>query len=225
MNVPFTTEEFFEILKTYNIGVYPMQWVLLGLALVALGLQLARNGWKDRSISLILAFFWAWMAIAYHLKYFVYINPAARIFGALFLIEAALLLWKGVTGGKLRFGYPGGARFYTSMILILYALVVYPFLGRLFGHEFPASPTFGLPCPTTIFTVGILFLLRKPFPRLVLIVPIIWSAIGSMAAFRFGVYEDLGLLAAGIAAVVLLLVPQKHEDVVGIEQERDDNDQ
>ena len=209
MQTPFAVEEFLEIFRMYNLGVYPMQWVLLGLAVVVIGLQLARGGARSRLTALILSFLWAWMAVAYHLKYFMIINPAAKVFAALFLIQAALLLWKGVARGELRFGYPGGARFYTGILLILYALVVYPLLGGLFGREFPASPTFGLPCPTTIFTIGVFHLLLAPFPRLVLIVPVIWSAIGSTAAFRFGVYEDLGLLAAGVAAAVLLVVPQR----------------
>ncbi len=219
MNVPFTAEQFFDILRIYNVGVYPMQWVLLGLAIVAFGLQLMRSEVRHRMISSILAFYWVWMAVAYHLKYFVYINPAAKVFGALFLIEAVLLIWKGVIAGRLRFGYPGGARFYAGIILILYALAVYPLLGKLFGHEFPSSPTFGLPCPTTIFTIGIFCLTVESLSRLVLIVPIIWSAIGSIAAFRFGVFEDLGLLAAGIIAVLLLCVPlkRKHSSRVGSE--------
>ncbi len=209
MQTPFTVQEFFDVLKMYNLDVYPMQWVLLGLAIVTLGLQLVRGESRHRLSSLILAFFWGWMAVAYHIKYFMMINPAAKLFAALFVIEAVLLLWMGVIRGRMRFGYPGGPRFYTGMILILYALVVYPLLGGSFGHEFPASPTFGLPCPTTIFTVGVFFLLLTPFPRMVLIVPLLWSAIGSTAAFRFGVREDLGLLAAGLALIALLFVPQR----------------
>jgi hypothetical protein len=69
-------------------------------------------------------------------------------------------------------------------------------------------PTFGLPCPTTIFTIGTLCLLRTPFPRHVLGAPFLWAAIGSQAAFLLGVYQDLGLLAAGLIGAGLLLKPQ-----------------
>lgn len=214
MQTPFTVMDFFEILREYNLGVYPMHWVLLGLAVVVVGLQLTRGGARHRLSVLILGFFWVWMALVFHLKYFTIINPAAKLFAALFIVQAVLLVWKGVVRKELRFGYPGGPRFYAGMILILYALAAYPLLGRFFGHQFPASPTFGLPCPTTIFTVGIFYLLLVPFPRLVLIVPIIWSAIGSAAVFQYAVYEDLGLLAAGVAAIVLLFVPQKRGGAV-----------
>lgn len=70
---------------------------------------------------------------------------------------------------------------------LLDAMVVYPLLGALFGHAYMESPTFGLPCPTTIFTFGLLMFLVEPFPRLIFAVPILWAAVGSLAAFRLGV--------------------------------------
>jgi len=45
---------------------------------------------SGRAIGWLLAAFWAWMAVAYHFAYFTRINPAAWLFGALFLVEAAL---------------------------------------------------------------------------------------------------------------------------------------
>ena len=91
----------------------------------------------------------------------------------------------------------------VSVALISYALMVYPLLGVLFGHVYPAAPTFGAPCPTTIFTFGVLFLLREPFPRYVLVIPILWAGIGGSAAFSLGVAEDYGLIVAGLAGLAL----------------------
>src|SRR5690606_31807492 len=66
--------------------------------------------------------------------------------------------------------------------------------------------TFGLPCPTTLFTVGLLAFLARPYPAYVLAVPLLWSAVGTSAAFGLGMYEDLGLIAAGLIAAGLLAV-------------------
>jgi len=44
-----------------------------------------------------------------------------------------------------------------------------------------------------------------PVPRLVFLVPVLWAAVGSVAAFSLGVVEDFGLLAAGIVALAALL--------------------
>ena len=91
------------------------------------------------------------------------------------------------------------------LVLILFALIIYPVLGYFIGHVYPFSPTFGLPCPTTIFTFGLLLLNSKRCPVTILIIPLVWSIIGFMAAIQFGILEDTGLLVAGLITISLLL--------------------
>jgi hypothetical protein len=207
--MPFTVEQFFGIFRAYNEAFWPAQLVLAALGLAAVGLLFSQRPAAGRLVSAILAAFWAWMAIAYHFLHFTRINPAAWAFGALFLAEAALFLWMGVVRGGLRFAVLAGARTWTGGLLLLYALAIYPLLGALFGHAYLASPTFGLPCPTTIFTLGLLMFLRGPFPRTILAVPILWAGVGSLAAFQLGVPQDLGLLAAGLAGLALAFAPHR----------------
>jgi hypothetical protein len=64
--------------------------------------------------------------------------------------------WIGVMRNKLHFSLRGGIRGWTGGLLIIFSLIIYPLLGLLFGHRYPTMPTFGLPCPTTIFTIGVL---------------------------------------------------------------------
>ena len=86
---------------------------------------------------------------------------------------------------------------WVGLALIVYAMVAYPLLGMAFGHGYPQAPMFGLvPCPTTIFTFGMLLLAARP-KRLLLWLPLVWSAIGFFAAVKFGICEDVGLLVAG----------------------------
>jgi hypothetical protein len=85
-----------------------------------------------------------------------------------------------------------------------YALVIYPILGTVFGHAYPKLPTFGLPCPTTIFTFGILLTSTRRVPIKMLILPAIWAIIGFGAAVNFGIYEDIGLLLAGILGILFI---------------------
>lgn len=72
----------------------------------------------------------------------------------------------------------------------------------------PAMPTFGLPCPTTIYTLGLLLWAERPMPRWLLTVPLAWSVLGASAARQLGVWEDLGLVAAGVLAGLLVFMPQ-----------------
>jgi hypothetical protein len=211
MSVPFTRDEFFDVFRQYNEAVWPMQWVLYASALVALAGILLRRRDSRRAVSLILAALWAWMAIAYHLVFFATINRSAIVFGGLFLIQAGLFGWLGAVGGKLRFRPRIDFAASAGVVLIGYGLVVYPLLNRFSAHPYPESPTFGLPCPTTIFTFGMLCFLERSFPRSILVVPLIWSVIGGSAAFLLGVPQDLALLVAGVASLGLLLQRQ-HAD-------------
>ena len=206
MKLPFSQSEFFAVFAAYNAAVWPMQLLLVGLAVALVVVALRPRVWSSRFASGVLAFLWIWMGIVYHFGFFRAINPAAGFFAALFVLEGVLL---GVTGGvrgRLDFHFQPALRGYVGALLIGYALVGYPLLASLMGHHFPATPTFGLPCPTTIFTLGMLLWLRRPASLPLLFIPLVWSLIGTSAAFQLGVREDLGLVVAGLLTVVLRFV-------------------
>jgi hypothetical protein len=204
MNMPFTREEFFALFERYNVDVWPAQIVLNLLALCVLVLIHRGRPAGGRWIAGALALLWAWMAVAYHFAHFSAINPAAWAFGAVSLLGALSLAWVGVVQGRLVFARRGGIREALGGALVVFALLAYPSLGWLMGHRYPAVPTFGLPCPTTIFTIGVLLFATGPVPRSVLVVPVAWAAVGSTAAFALGVYQDLGLLVAGVVGLLAL---------------------
>lgn len=204
MRVPFTAKQFLDVFRRYNESVWPAQWALLALALLALLLAArARPGGSDgaaRAVAVLLALLWAWMGVAYHFAFFRAINPAATLFAAAFVVQAAifasLMVRRTITGLRPRrtaTGVLGGA-------IVAYALVGYPVLGFALGHRYPAAPTFGLPCPTTIFTLGLLLWAEPPLPRYVYAIPLLWAVIGTTAALGLGMPEDFGLAIA--AAVV-----------------------
>ena len=186
-----------------------MHFVLYLISGVAIYLALKSSPMSDKIISIILAFFWLWMGIVYHFIFFTAINKAAYIFGAFFIIQGILFLVFGVFQNRLSFHFRSDKSGLTGMTLILFALIIYPLLGYFFGHIYPSNPTFGLPCPTTIFTFGFLLLNVKKCPLTILIIPFIWSVIGFMAAFQFGILEDTGLIAASLVTISLLLYRNK----------------
>src|SRR6185295_3859978 len=122
-------------------------------------------------ITLVLSFLWIWMGIFYHLIFFAAINKAANLFGAIFILQAIFFLWQGIFLNKLSFSFDKSVYSSTGIILVLFALVIYPVLGYSLGHKYPASPTFGLPCPTTIFTFGVLLMTDKKIPLMILLIP------------------------------------------------------
>ena len=207
MQLPFSVEQFFRTIQAYNTAVWPAQVALLILALAALVLVHVRKSWSGAAISVILAVLWAWMALAYHLAFFTTINPAAYGFSAITLIGALTFLWQGLVRRRLDFKLTPGTRSVVGGILVAFALAVYPAWSVHAGHGYPSLPTFGLPCPTTIFTVGLLSFLTTPYPRSPLLVPILWCLVGAQAVFFLDVPADSGLIVSGIVGFALFLLP------------------
>jgi hypothetical protein len=206
MSLPFTTDQFLQIFAKYNVAVWPAQLVIYLLGASCVVLAPLRSIWSSRLISLILSVFWLWMGIAYHFLFFSKINQAAWLFGAMFILQALILIYAGVITRKLSFHFPRDVYGIGGTVVLAYAFVIYPALGYLGGHNYPAAPTFGLPCPTTIFTFGILLFAKPKVPVYVLIVPLVWALIGFFGALSLTITEDLGLPAAGLVATMLILL-------------------
>lgn len=206
MDLPFSTEDFLAVFRAYNLAVWPAQIGLFLLAIVLISFALFGAERRQRwVVAITLAILWAWMGAVYHLAFFADINPAARAFAILFLGQAAIwVIWARRTPG-LSFRPAGGIASAVGAGLLTYALLVYPLLNVASGHGYPAMPTFGLPCPTTIATFGLLAWATPRPPWYVWIVPIIWAVVGTSAAFVLGIHEDLGLAAAAILAVTIHL--------------------
>lgn len=203
--IPFSREAFIEAFRAYNSAAWPAEIVLVALAIAAvLG---ALRGTRRSSVFAggVLVALWAWMAVAYHWIYFVRVTPAAWLFGALF-VGQALLLARAVIRGQLRFGARRDRAKVLGLALIVYALLVYPLLGMWSDHAYPRSPSFGLPCPTTIFTLGMLLLTARPVPWSLVVIPVAWTAIAAMAPLKFGIWEDLGLVIAAIVVPIALVL-------------------
>jgi hypothetical protein len=144
MRLPFTAQEFLDLLAVYNAAWWPVVVALWIASLPAAGGVPGRRWTGDR-----------WMT-------------------------TLLLVWTRV--GRL---------------LTVYALA-YPLINVIEHGSITRVPTFGLPCPTTIFSAGLLLRASSP-PKRLLIVPIIWSAIGGSAAFLFEIHADYALPVAGAA--------------------------
>jgi len=92
-----------------------------------------------------------------------------------------------------------------GMALGCYALA-YPLLSFGIGHRYPEIPTFGVPCPTTILTIGVLLAVRGGPPLSLAVIPAVWAFIGGSAALLLGVWTDYMLLAAGVSFAGYLMM-------------------
>ena len=204
MRPPYSADQFLDVFRRYNEAVFPVQAVLLLIALLAIGGALRGTHRGARAAMSLLAVLWIWMGVAYHLAFFATLSSLGYVFAALFTLQGILLLRYATASSPPSFGARLDARGAAAAALVLYALLGYPLVAAVSGHSFPALPTFGVPCPTTIFTLGMLLWSTAPISRHLLVVPSAWAVLGITAIPAFGMWEDVGLLLAGTLTLVFL---------------------
>ena len=208
--LPFTRQEFLDLFAAYNASVWPAQPVAYVLGAVAM-LALAGKSVAGKRLALaLLGAMWLWTGIAYHWLFFAEINPAAVAFALMFALQGAAFL---AAAGTAKPGFEvGGLRSPSGTLgaaLIVYAFAVYPLVDLMTGH-WPRMPAFGIsPCPVTLFTLGVLLLVRPRPPLALWVIPILWSLIGGTAALLLGIVQDWVLLAAGPAAALVAFLPKE----------------
>lgn len=209
MSLPFTLQQFLETFRAYNNAIGPAPFLLSILAIALVVVARSRVEWRHRAILLGLAAFWIWAGVVYHLGFFARINPAAKVFGNAFLAQGLLLGGWGIRS-RLRFS-PAGEDSLWGWLLMAYAVVLYPLVGWVQGHGYPMGPSFGAPCPTVIFTLGMLIWTQGRVPLLLLALPMAWAAIGTSAATQLGIVEDYGLAVAALVTGMIVWRRRRRE--------------
>jgi len=204
MNIPFTQSEFFEVFEKYNATAFPVQLIFLVLGIFALIQIHSGSLVKNRFIAALLGLLWIWNGLVYHILFFTSINKAAYLFGIFFLMQGIFFLIEASFRKKIFFEFIGRPQGYIGYIMALIGLFIYPLISLAITKSFNDTISLGLPCPTTIFTFGML-MLTTSLPRYLLIIPTLWAIIGFMAALNFGVYQDILLLLSALFADIFLL--------------------
>jgi hypothetical protein len=206
--LPFSQAQFLAVFAHYNAAVWPAQLIAYLVGLIIVGALVRRTAASGRIIGVALGCMWIWTGAVYHGLYFSAINKAAFAFGAFFVMQGVGLIY----GGLAKRFEPGLRPEWSDWgkpigwFLVVYSIVIYPLVGIAAGHRLLELPMFGItPCPVTIFTFGVMLLVRSAVPRWLLVVPAVWTLVGGSAAFLLGVPQDWLLLATGIVAMPLLL--------------------
>jgi len=198
----------FLIFEQYNQAIWPLQIVTCILGIIAVFFIFKKTKYSLKIIFMILSFFWLWTGIIFCFKYWGVSFKIAYFFGILCVLQGLLFFYNLFKPDMADFPQ-NKLHIRIGSLFVIYAIIGYPVFGYLLGHVYPKLQPFGLvPCPTAVFTFGLFLLINKKFPRYFLIVPIIVTIAGGTAIF-FGVYEDIGLLLAGITGTYLILQRDK----------------
>lgn len=215
--LPYDAEILFAFHAQLNRALWPLPLVAPLLAALALLLALrprllpGAGAAGGRIVAALLALGWAWVGWAYFLEGFALYNFAAPAYGALFLLQAALLLWSGTLRGSPGLGFAGDrsardAFHWAGLLLALLALLACPLAGPLAGGGWAAAPLVGLmPGPTVLFTLGLLLLAESRGTLPLAVLPVLWAPVAGFEGWALGLPQDLVLAALCLLAGALLV--------------------
>ena len=209
--IPMTSEVMFSLYGSHNEGTWPAVAVGYLLCIAALVMAFRPFPGSSRVIAAILAAFWLWNGIVFHIGFFAPLNWGALIFGAFFALQGVLLAWIGLAQDRLDIRLTGTWRDPGDLALLAVAFV-YPYLDLLFGHRWPQMQMPGtLPAPTVLATLAFLLMARGSGARILAIIPLLWALVGGAAALSLGIWQDVLMAALAIAAVALLFLSRPTE--------------
>ena len=205
----FTHADFMAVLERYNLGIWPLQMWGYILVILALFFTFKSTKYSQKMVLGILSILWLFNGIVFSLIYWAPSHIFGYIFGVCCILQALIFLY-GLMKSDLTISFPGLNTYsWTGIIFVVYAVVGYQVLGYFLGHIYPKFFPAGLvPCPTTIFTFGIFLIIKKPIPIKYLGIPFIIALGGFLAAYK-GIYEDIGLIIAGLLGTFLIIKRQK----------------
>jgi hypothetical protein len=222
---PFTADEFLDLFGIYNNAIWPVQVIAYVLGGLVVALAVKRTAVSGRVIGSVLALYWLFIGIVYNLVFFTGINSMAYVFGAAFIVQGVIFLVVSAWCDRLDFEVKADTYSFAGAVLVFFSMLVYPLLGSLSGHAYPKCPVFGVsPCPTTIFTFGILLFAACKVPWFVLVIPLLWSLVGTQAAISFSMSQDYALPVAGVLGTVMIALKNRRSRGPGVTEFADSSD-
>jgi len=173
---------------------------VLGLAVLVLWLRGGAS--QGRTVAVILATCWLFVAWAYLLARYDTINWAGSYFAAGFAVEALLLVWTGLIRNRLSLRPGLNVAGAAGLCIFMLAVLAWPLVGRLLGRPCQAE-IFGIaPDPTVVATLGVLIAADRTHWEL-LVVPLLWCGISGATLWAMQSPDALLAPAAALLALVL----------------------
>jgi hypothetical protein len=210
--IDVTLAQLLDVFTRYNNAVWPLQLIAYALGVVALFAALRGEAWSGKVVLLILGFLWLWMGIVLGFLFSSQLGVPGWFVGAVLYTLQGLLLVAVALRENLAFQVRMDAYGVLGALAALYSMIGYPAIESLLGRGYPQTAPFGLvPCPTAVFTLGLLLWTAAPWRRVLLIVPLLVPVI-SLIAISKGIVEDLGLVALAAVVAALALFRRRHAE-------------
>jgi hypothetical protein len=200
----FSSRTYYRLFELYNGEIWPGQILALLAGLAILVLLRKPGAWRGRTIAVLLAASWLWVAWAYHYSRYASINWVATYFAVSFAVEAMLLIVLGVVGRGLVWRVPGRWIGRVGMGLVIFAVALQPLVGPLAGRPRPQVEIFAIaPDPTVVSTLGVLIHISGWRKWLLLPIPFMWCLTSGATAW---VMQSADAALMPIAAALAIAV-------------------
>jgi hypothetical protein len=205
-----SAEKWWSQVGAYNEAVFPMQIIMLAVALVLSCFLFAKPGPKIGKLMkayLSFAFFWNGMVF---FMIFGKELPGKFLGIPLFVLLGILMAWD-IHTNKIQLKFPGTTWQKYLLVLLILCSFFYPLIGYVFGHYYPKACTFGvMPCPTTVFALALLAASIPKVDKKIYILLLLWAlpAVGKCLG-AMDLYEDCVLFWTGVYALILLIINWK----------------
>lgn len=199
--IPYSIDVYNAIISDHNLNLWPLQIFVVVLCLSIIGL--ARRGGANNVAFMIVAAFWIWCGVHFHIMTYATINWAAHYFGYAFIIQGvAIASWALWT--RDQFVEPQHRVWiWAGVGLIISAAVLHPLLLTAMNAPITHAEIPGvMPMATAALTLGVLFLMPRRFALWLLIIPVTWSLWDGLSAWTLG--QNLSLALPSIVVIAAL---------------------
>lgn len=202
--LPFSSQTYYRLFELHNAAVWPAQLLAFAAGLAILALLISRPAWAGSTIAFLLGATWAFVAWSYfHVRY-APLNWAAVYFAYAFAAEALLLVLSGALG-RLTFPTPWRLAAKAGGGIVLFALVLQPLIGPVFGRSWSGVELFGIaPDPTALATLGVLVMADRVRFEL-LAIPLLWCLTTGAVLWAMDAPDALLMPVAAVLALALAL--------------------
>jgi hypothetical protein len=200
----FSPRTYYRQFELYNGEIWPGQLLALLVGLTILALLRKPGAWQGRTIAVLLAASWLWVAWGYHYSRYASINWLATYFAAAFALEALLLIMLGV-GRGLSWRLPSRWSGWVGIGLVVLAVVLQPLIGPLVGRSWSQVEIIAVaPDPTVVGTLGVL-VLASGWPKWLLFpIPLLWCLVSGATAWVMQ-SPDAALMPAAAAVAIVVV--------------------
>jgi hypothetical protein len=189
----FSHRVYVRLFELHNAAVWPAHVATLLLGVAILYALLRPGRLAVRFVPLGLGALWIWIAWAFFGQRYATINWAAPNVAPFFALEGVALAALGSGPGL---SLPGSKdrspSIFAALIVLALCLFAYPLLAPALGRPLAAAEVFGIaPDPTAAATLAVLAVCRGRVRWLLMIVPLIWSALTGLTLWTMGASEAL----------------------------------